>query len=333
MTLGRAGGGSRGGSFGGGGSRGGSFGGSRGGSFGGGGRSRGGSFGGNRPPSGGYSPRPVIRPTIFMGTGGRSNGSSPSNPPTPKPPKDKMASQAAFLKTVMIVCAVLFVLIIAFGTAINSSATKRIPLRAGTIQESGYYTDELGWIDDAPTLTSGLKSFYRATGVQPYIYITDTIGTSSYADNQAIADFASAQYDRLFQDEGHLLLIFYERDGTYRTYCLAGIQASSVMDEDAREILLDTLDRYYYSSGLSDAEFFAKAFAEAGETIMADSHFPTAPLACVDGFIFLLTAAGSWRLKQKKQAQEESQSLERMLNTPLETFGDREAEELAKKYE
>ena len=38
--------------------------------------------------------------------------------------------------------------------------------------ETGYYTDADGdWIHNESELVSGLKQFYRETGVQPYVYI------------------------------------------------------------------------------------------------------------------------------------------------------------------
>lgn len=337
--MGRAGGG-RGGSFGGG-SRGGSFGGgSRGGSFGGGG-SRGGSFGGGSSRGsgsfGGHSSRPVVRPTVIMGTGGRRYDTQrPSGQGSggQKPQGSGQGCWPAFLKMVMALCALLLFALLITGALGSGQQVERTPLAAGMVQETSYYTDELGWIDDAEVLEAGLASFYQATGVQPYVYITDRIGAGGYASDQAIMDFAQAQYEALFADEAHVLLIFYEKDGAYRTYCLAGTMATgAVMDAQAREILLAKIDKYYYSSGLSDAEFFARAFAEAGEEIMADNHFPTSALVAADGVVFLLALAGLLLIRRKEQAAAKQAELERLLDTPLETFGDQETEALAKKYE
>lgn len=335
--MGRAGGGSRGGSFGGG-SRGGSFGGgSRGGSFGGGSRGR--SSGGSS--WGGRSSRPVMRPTIVMGPridrrtyGGGPSGTGPGRPSgqNNKPKGDHTWQN--FFALIMILSALMLVVTILFAMMSDRGKVERTPLAAGSVHETGYYTDELGWITDKDTLIAGLERFYKATGVQPYVYITDHIGSGNYASDQEIMDFAEATYEKLFTDEAHVLLIFYEKDEDYRSYCLAGVQAThAVMDDEARAILLDKIDTYYYSSGLSDEAFFAKAFAEAGKEIMEDKSFPAQQMAAVLGIIFCASLLGMIIFKRKEKAQKQQEELERLLDTPLETFGDQEAEELAKKYE
>ena len=63
---------------------------------------------------------------------------------------------------------------------ITRSTVKREPLDKAYVNETGYYTDELGWIRSSSTLEKGMKDFYQETGVQPYLYITDTVnGTTS----------------------------------------------------------------------------------------------------------------------------------------------------------
>ena len=62
------------------------------------------------------------------------------------------------------------------GSSVTASTTEREALPAGSVEETGYYTDELGWISNPSALTSGMRSFYEETGVQPYLYITDDNG-------------------------------------------------------------------------------------------------------------------------------------------------------------
>ena len=66
---------------------------------------------------------------------------------------------------------------------------------------------------------------------------------------------------------------------------------------------------------------------------MADNHFPTSALVAADGVVFLLALAGLLLIRRKEQAAAKQAELERLLDTPLETFGDQETEALAKKYE
>ncbi|MDD4088117.1 MAG: hypothetical protein PHP29_00310, partial [Tissierellia bacterium] len=256
------GGGRGGGSFGGrsggsfGGSRGGgSFGGRSGGSIGGsrGGSSRGSSgggiFGGGR--STGPSFGPVFGPRIPMG-GGFGGGYSPRRS------SGGGGCGCLTLIVVLIVIAVIFIVIFSIWGSMNShsggsnitlSSVERVPLPPGSVNETKYYTDELGWINNETKLISGLKYFYKETGVQPYLFLTDTINGSHFPTDSELEDFAESLYDELFTDEAHLLLVFFEYEGMYTGWYIVGTQAKSVIDDEAGNILTDYIDRYYYESG------------------------------------------------------------------------------------
>ena len=216
---------------------------------------------------------------------------------------------------------------------ITASTVKREPLPKGAVTETGYYTDELDWIGNQTTLTAGLKNFYKKTGVQPYLYITDTIdGTHAPSDDQ-VEQFANSTYESLFSDEAHLLVIFFEYEDTYHTWYLAGSQAKTVLDQEAMDILLDYIDRYYYDQDLTDDQMFSKAFDKAGERIMSVMTSPWVPVLVVLGILAVLTVAFFWWRSYKKQKNKEAEDTEKILHTPLETFGSGEAEERAKKYD
>ena len=216
---------------------------------------------------------------------------------------------------------------------ITASTVKREPLPKGAVTETGYYTDELDWIGNQTTLTAGLKNFYKKTGVQPYLYITDTIdGTHAPSDDQ-VEQFANSTYESLFSDEAHLLVIFFEYDNTYHTWYLAGSQAKTVLDQEAMDILLDYIDRYYYDQDLTDDQMFSKAFDAAGERIMSVTTSPWVPVLVVVGILAVLAVAFFWWRSYKKQKNKEAEDTEKILHTPLETFGSGEAEERAKKYD
>ena len=216
---------------------------------------------------------------------------------------------------------------------ITASTVKREPLPKGAVTETGYYTDELDWIGNQTTLTAGLKNFYKKTGVQPYLYITDTIdGTHAPSDDQ-VEQFANSTYESLFSDEAHLLVIFFEYDNTYHTWYLAGSQAKTVLDQEAMDILLDYIDRYYYDQDLTDDQMFSKAFDAAGERIMSVTTSPWVPVLVVLGILAVLTVAFFWWRSYKKQKNREAEETEKILHTPLDTFGSGEAEERAKKYD
>lgn len=349
--MGRGGGGGGGRSFGGGGGRssGGRIGGGAsrgGGSFGGsfGGRSGGGgfSFGGGSRPVGGSS-RPIGSGPVF-GFGGPAHRPSPGGGYRPQ-----RRRSSGCLTTVVLLFIVIVALVIIFsflnmgaGTvvresgddSITKSTYQREPLPAGSVNETGYFTDELGWIGSRTTLTNGMESFYRETGVQPYLYITDTVNGTRSPGEADFEAFASELYDELFTDEAHILVIFHEYySSDYSTWYLCGVQAKTVIDQEAADILLDYLDRYYYYDDLSDEEYFARAFSDAGERIMTVTKSPWIPVLIVLGVLLIVAVAFVWWRKAKKQKNIEAQQTEEILNTPLETFGSTEAEELSKKYE
>lgn len=356
----------RGGGFGGG-SRGGGFGGSRGGGFGG-GRSFGGggnrSFGGrtgggsisrgggsigrgsiggpSRGPGGGFRPpgpsyhrrphRPLFRPyprpfwgwgPRRVGGGGYYGGGGGGG----------LAGCLIPLVVILIVTLVFSIIVFSASDGnITRSTIQREPLPRGSVVETGYYTDELGWIDNPTQLTAGMSNFYQKTGVQPYLYITDTIAGSHNPTRDQVEEFAFDLYDQLFVDEAHFLLIFFEYQGNYSTWYVAGNQAKTVMDSEASDILLDYIDRYYYSSNMTDEQFFSTAFDKAGTRIMEVTRSPWIPVLIIIGIGVILIIGFAWWKKAKEQKNREAEQTERMLNTPLDTFGDDKIKNLESKY-
>lgn len=221
------------------------------------------------------------------------------------------------------------------GGDITASSWSREALPAGSVNETGYYTDELGWIGNNAELERGMKNFYKKTGVQPYLYITDTINGSHSPTLDDMRVFAEEKYNELFTDQAHLLLVFFEynSDSNYSEYCFTGPQAGQVIDEEAKNILLDYIDRYYYSSGLTDEQFFSKAFNDAADRMMEVTTSPWIPVLIVMGVILLIVILFVWWRHAKKQKNLEAKQTEEMLNKPLDEFGDTEAEELGKKYD
>ncbi len=347
------------GGFGGGGGGGGrSFGGggrSFGGGFGGGGFNRGGGGGFNRggggfggPRGGGFRPPPPHHhggghwhgPNLggfFMGYGlGRMSGRGGGGNPAPGPGGNRGCGCLVPIIVILVVVILLSVFADFGDTSggVTASTIRREALPAGSVVETGWYTDELGWIRNGTELTAGMRNFYQKTGVQPYLYLTDTIGGSHNPTDAQVEQFAYATYDALFTDEAHLLVIFfeYDSDSNYRRWCLAGDLAKTVIDNEARDILFNYIDRYYYGN-LTDEQMFSQAFNDAGERIMTVTASPwITPLIVIGVLAIIIVAFVFWR-SHKKQKNIEAEQTQRILETPLETFGDDEAAERAKKYE
>ncbi len=340
------------GGFGGGGGR--SFGGgggrSFGGGFGGGGFNRGGGgfnrggFGG--PRGGGFRPPPRHYggghwhgPNLggfFMGYGlGRMSGGGGG--PAPGPGGNRGCGCLIGPIIAILIVVVLLSVFADFGDTsggVAASTIQREALPAGSVVETGWYTDELGWIRNGTELTAGMQNFYQKTGVQPYLYLTDTVDGSHNPTDAQVEQFAYAAYDRLFTDEAHLLVIFFEYDSNsaYRRWCLAGDLAKTVIDNEARDILFNYIDRYYYGN-MTDEQMFSNAFNDAGERIMSVTTSPWIPALIVIGALAIIIVVFIFWRSHKKQKNLEAEQTQRILETPLETFGDSEADERAKKYE
>ena len=139
-----------------------------------------------------------------------------------------------------------------------------------------WYSDDWGdWINEdgeERALISGLTYFYEKTGVQPYVWIMGEEG-KEYMSEGSLEELGDKKYKEMFgDDEGHLLLIFREypnESSNYTVTATPGYDAETqVMDEQAREILLDFIDYYYTDENMNEGQFFGKSFEKAGDRIM-----------------------------------------------------------------
>ncbi len=201
------------------------------------------------------------------------------------------------------------------------------------MNETDYYTDTLDWIGNRTALLSGLKHFYKKTGVQPHVYITDTVYGSHNPTADELDKFANGLYDELFTDEAHLLLVFFEYGGGYMDRYVCGTQAKTVIDQEAADILLDYLDKYYYDKSLTDEQYFSTSFADAADRIMTVTRSPWIPVFTAIGVVAVAAIGFAWWRQAKDRKMLEAKRTEEILKTPLERFGTTEAEQLAKKYE
>ena len=139
-----------------------------------------------------------------------------------------------------------------------------------------WYRDDWGdWIDETgeeTSLVNGLNHFYETTGVQPYLWIMGEEG-ADYMSEGSIAELSEATYKDMFgDDEGHVLVVFREypnASGNYICAVTPGYDAETqVIDDEAKEILLDYIDYYYTDSELNEGQFFGSAFRSSADRIM-----------------------------------------------------------------
>lgn len=320
-----------------------SGGGRSGGGFSGGGRSSGprpGGFGG--PPPGGFRPpvppphrhyrRPVYRGPIIINngprttyTGGGQNNQSGNN-------KNSGCGTALLILCVVFVVIALAWIFMSGSGGVQKSTYEREKLEASNVVINGYYTDKDGdWIHNSGELESGMKAFYRKTGVVPYLYILPNGQTTSVS---ALTELAEELYPELFEDEAHFLLVFCDDNyGSYSCGYTVGSEAKTVMDDEAVAILADYLDRHYNNYDISEEEVFSKTFEDTGKRIMTVTKSPLVPVAVCGAVVIVAVLAYLAFQKRQEQKEKERKQAEAILKTPLEKFGDQEVEDLAKKYE
>ena len=222
------------------------------------------------------------------------------------------------------------------------STIVRTPLPAGSAIETGpLFTDHLNWIGNQSQLAVGMRNFHQATGVRPHLYIIGEIYGTQIPTNAQLLSFAQSRYDYLFNDEAHVLLLFFENDAQqYGMVVVPGNQARSVIDQEAEDILLDFVQRYYYMD-ITEEELFSGAFNSAAERIM---HVPPEPpdnraiwmtVIIVAGVLLLVLLLFRWWRRKQEQKNLEFEQTERILNQPLETMGESfdAASQLAQQYQ
>lgn len=218
------------------------------------------------------------------------------------------------------------------GYSMNSTAVQREKVASKAYLDSGFYTDESGWIRNKSVLNSGMQEFYETTGIAPYVYITDNIQGDYDPSTEKLEDYAAQAYEQLFKDDAHILLLFWDYGGAYEYVLWLGEDTYEFMDQEACDILFDHLDYQYYYADTED-EMFADAFADAGRAMM--NYRRTAK--DYTGIILVgVAAVGIYfviKAKKKKRTDKEAQ-LKKILDTPLQKYGSNSdvLENLEEKY-
>ena len=215
----------------------------------------------------------------------------------------------------------------------------------GAVDDSkGFWEDHASgepWIDNSNKkyLEEGFDSFYRDTGVWPFLYVTD-----SYGDKGDFATYEERVYDELFGDNpGNLLFVFISNDESY--YIAAGTGNGDVVNNKTIEVFQNKINRYWTDSSMNGdlARIFGKALSTAGKQLMksqTDSlllkkNVKTIMIVMIvmAGIIIVLLILMSWWKKKKQAQKEEYERLEQILSQPLSTFGNQELHDLGKKYD
>jgi len=230
---------------------------------------------------------------------------------------------------------------------VTESTREREPLPANAANDNvPLFTDNLNWIGNTTQMQSGLRNFHQATGVRPHVYIVGEINGNTAPSPADVQDFAFELYDQLFTDEAHLLLVFFE-SGEFpnqitEMYALRGLQARTVIDDEALDILFDYIEnynsRFHMQGDIGTEQVFSYAFNSTAQRIMhrpPDNRPIFITVIIVSGLVLLaLILFNFWKRKQEQKNLEAEQT-ERILNQDLNTFGDAgrdEASRLEQQY-
>lgn len=218
--------------------------------------------------------------------------------------------------TVAFIVIVIGVIASAGGTSgVSKSTVERTAIQPAGPFSRDCVDDRAGWIMDKGTLLSGMESFYKATGVQPAVCITESL------DGEDPEVFATARYDELVGHEKGVLLLFYEPSPSdWDAYYMAGEAAQTVMDSEACGILMDYVEAYY-TSDMTEDEYFGAVFRETGERIMTvtptvASRIPLM-LAAAVAIAVIFASVKVLQLKHKRD-KEKAEETERILRTPVD---------------
>jgi len=226
------------------------------------------------------------------------------------------------LLMVMVMLVLLFSVLVRSNKSITTSTVNRSPLNEqACIEYSVYINDQADWISSQSKATKGLKEFYKLTGVQPYLIIANTInGKGGNISDSEVEEYLNSVYNSTFEDKGHLIFLFLEyAEGEYKDYIYAGNQAASVIDQEAQEIIYDYAD-YYYTSDLSDDEYFSTVFSKAANRIMVKTITRKdigLRVITLVGITLICVVIGFVIIRRKRLRIQELEEHRKILDTPI----------------
>ena len=130
-------------------------------------------------------------------------------------------------------------------------------------------SDEIGLLtaEDAAQIEDAIDAFYKKTGVQPYLMVTDGVNGDINPDYDTANAYLTDAYIELFgSDEGHLLfLICLDGDEAYINY-IPGLCAEAVTDGAVCEAVMAKIENALAYGDKSDIPAaFCAALSETAE--------------------------------------------------------------------
>ena len=205
----------------------------------------------------------------------------------------------------------------------------------GTVNLNGFYSDPDGLLynDEIPVLEKGLEHFYKTTGVCAYVYLVNELDEGVDGNK-----YASDLYDELFNDEGHILLV-YDYTNAYM-YDAEGYAIQTTIDSEALDMIYDYVEAEWANDSENLGAIFGNGCAKAADRMMYKEKtfvqkYQTIIIIIIVAvaLIIVVNVLFKWWKKRTAQKNKEQEDLERTLNTPLQTFGTTPMDDLKAKYD
>ena len=219
---------------------------------------------------------------------------------------------------------------------VAKSTVDREKLDSKYVTRTAYYEDTAGVVYRSSALESGLKAFYDATGVQPFVYFTEDINGDPNPSNSELDAYCDALYESLFDDEGHVLVVSYG-EGFYGYWYKVGRSAATVFDDEAQGIFEDYANAYaddLVNDEIGIAEFYSNVFEKTGSRIMQVTPNYTVYYVIALAALVILFVLYRWWIKAKEQKNKEAAHAEAILNADINDLAnDPTLSDLEEKYE
>lgn len=201
---------------------------------------------------------------------------------------------------------------------------------SGTV-DVGYAFDN-GFTYNGGRTEDACAKFYDETGIPLYFYTVN-----DYTEAVSCDAYTEKLYDKLFKDENHVLIAFYNSEDWWSWQY--GANVSKFMADAEINELIDDIYFYWDDTSLSNDAVLAKGITRYMERLTSDK-------GGISGFASILLIVGSVMIlvgiyqyinsgSEVKKYEEEVNRLEReiILSKPLETYENREMEDLKNKYD
>lgn len=212
------------------------------------------------------------------------------------------------------------------NSSIPKSSYNREKVNTGVAFQNDCIVDEIGWFDNIPKTERRLQSFYKETGIQPYIVLHRY--DSSLITDEEKETYAKKYYSDNIKNEGTFLFMYFAEQDTdndvgYMCY-VNGKQVTSVMDSEAVDIFWAYVDNNWYSN-MSTDDMFVTIFDKTADRIMTKTTTGADVGKKVVTLLIVIVVIGGVLVVmrvQRKHEHERAEETERILNAPLRSSED-----------